>query len=354
MRGRTKGRAPRRRRARDARRDAPRRVSARGEGRERPVAFGDARTERGGSRGRARVPAAVAASRMGFVPWLFVYANPKAKPPPRHALASALWLRTRMFPTVIVEGGGVVPAVRTAAGRSSSVRGARARRGTRRRSGERAKEKGARTLLGQGRAGFRNDPGAGSVVRKRTGDGAPRPRDPRAFGKRRRAPEEAERACSAAAFEAAARRASVGVAASATRPAEATGVGGWEESLAPRASFIRPRADLRPRSRDFPNDGTGGLDRRRLGSRRERLSPNADQNDARRSIEPNEPPDSSSSSSSRRVPAKGVGHASPLREVIEASGVRGVTSSARSDRRHSRPRRRLTVRGPLFRWRRAP
>ena len=213
MRGRTKGRAPRRRRARDARLDAPRRVSARGEGLERPVAFGDARTERGGSRGRARVPAAVAASRMGFVPWLFVYANPKAKPPPRHALASALWLRTRMFPTVIVEGGGVVPAVRTAAGRSSSVRGARARRGTRRRSGERAKEKGARTLLGQGRAGFRNDPGAGSVVRKRTGDGAPRPRDPRAFGKRRRAPEEAERACSAAAFEAAARRASVGVAA---------------------------------------------------------------------------------------------------------------------------------------------
>ena len=89
-----------------------------------------------------------------------------------------------------------------------------------------AKEKGARTLLGQGRAGFRNDPGAGSVVRKRTGDGAPRPRDPRAFGKRRRAPEEAERACSAAAFEAAARRASVGVAASATRPEEATGDGG--------------------------------------------------------------------------------------------------------------------------------
>ena len=128
MRGRTKGRAPRRRRARDARRDAPRRVSARGEGRERPVAFGDARTERGGSRGRARVPAAVAASRMGFVPWLFVYANPKAKPPPRHALASALWLRTRMFPTVIVEGGGVVPAFgRPRGGRPRS--GARARAG---------------------------------------------------------------------------------------------------------------------------------------------------------------------------------------------------------------------------------
>lgn len=305
MRGRTKGRAPRRRRARDARRDAPRRVSARGEGRERPVAFGDARTKRGGSRGRARVPAAVAASRMGFVPWLFVYANPKAKPPPRHALASALWLRTRMFPTVIVEGGGVVPAVRTAAGRSSSVRGARARRGTRRRSGERAKEKGARTLLEEGRAGFRNDPGAGSVVRKRTGDGAPRPRDPRAFGKRRRAPEEAERACSAAAFEAAARRASVGVAASATRPEERREMADGR-SLAPRASFIRPRADLRPRSRDFPNDGTGGLDRRRLGSRRERLSPNADQNDARRSIEPNEPPDSSSSSSEGSPPRCGT------------------------------------------------
>ena len=96
-----RGRAPRRRRARDARRDAPRRVSARGEGRERSVAFGDARTKRGGSRGRARVPAAVAASRMGFVPWLFVYANPKAKPPPRHALASALWLRTRSVATVM-------------------------------------------------------------------------------------------------------------------------------------------------------------------------------------------------------------------------------------------------------------
>ena len=123
-----RGRAPRRRRARNARRDAPRRVSARGDGRERPVAFGDARMKRGGSRGRARVPAAVAASRMGFVPWLFVYANPKAKPPPRHALASALWLRTRMFPTVIVEGGGVVPAFgRPRGGRPRS--GARARAG---------------------------------------------------------------------------------------------------------------------------------------------------------------------------------------------------------------------------------
>ena len=56
----------------------------------------------------------------------------------------------------------------------------------------------------------------------------------------------------------------------------------------------------------------------------------------------------------QKGPRRGVGHASPPREVIEASGVRGVTSSARSDRRHSRPRRRLTVRGPLFRWRRAP
>ena len=79
-----------------------------------------------------------------------------------------------------------------------------------------------------------------------------------------------------------------------------------ERSLAPRASFIRPRADLRPRSRDFPNDGTGGLDRRRLGSRRERLSPNADRNDARRSIEPNEPPDSSSSSSEGSPPRCGT------------------------------------------------
>ena len=148
-------------------------------------------------------------------------------------------------------------------------------------------------------------PRSGSVVRKRTGDGAPRPRDPRAFGKRRRAPEEAERACSAAAFEAAARRASVGVAASATRPEERREMADGR-SLAPRASFIRPRADLRPRSRDFPNDGTGGLDRRRLGSRRERLSPNADQNDARRSIEPNEPPDSSSSSSEGSPPRCGT------------------------------------------------
>jgi len=134
-------------------------------------------------------------------------------------------------------------------------------------------------------------PRSGSVVRKRTGDGAPRPRDPRAFGKRRRAPEEAERACFAAAFEAAARRASVGVAASATRPEERWRMGGVSRHAC--RSFVL--ADLRPRSRDFPNDGTGGLDRRRLGSRRERLSPNADRNDARRSIEPNEPPDSSSS-----------------------------------------------------------
>ena len=75
--------------------------------------------------------------------------------------------------------------------------------------------------------------------------------------------------------------------------------GRWSDgrSLAPRASFIRPRADLRPRSRDFPNDGTGGLDRRRLGSRRERLSPNADQNDARDRSNRTNLPDSSSSSS---------------------------------------------------------
>ena len=47
-------------------------------------------------------PAAEATSRMGDVPVLLVYANPKAKPPPRHALASALWFRTsscrRSFP----------------------------------------------------------------------------------------------------------------------------------------------------------------------------------------------------------------------------------------------------------------
>ena len=285
-----RGRAPRRRRARDARRDAPRRVSARGEGRERSVAFGDARTKRGGSRGRARVPAAVAASRMGFVPWLFVYANPKAKPPPRHALASALWLRTRMFPTVIVEGGGVVPAFgRPRGGRPRS--GARARAGGLAGGAANGRRKKARGPWNKGRAGLPQRPRSGSVVRKRTGDGAPRPRDPRAFGKRRRAPEEAERACFAAAFEAAARRASVGVAASATRPEERWRMGGVSRHAC--RSFVL--ADLRPRSRDFPNDGTGGLDRRRLGSRRERLSPNADRNDARRSIEPNEPPDSSSS-----------------------------------------------------------
>ena len=34
----------------------------------------------------------------------------------------------------------------------------------------------------------------------------------------------------------------------------------------------------------------------------------------------------------QKGPRQGVGHASPPREVIEASGVRGVTSSARSDR----------------------
>jgi hypothetical protein len=289
-----RGRAPRRRRARDARRDAPRRVSARGEGRKRSVAFGDARTKRGGSRGRARVPAAVAASRMGFVPWLFVYANPKAKPPPRHALASALWLRTRMFPTVIVEGGGVVPAVRTAAGRSSSVRGARARRGTRRRSGERAKEKGARTLLEEGRAGFRNDPGAARSLGKEpeTGrrDPAIRARSERGGGRRRR-----RRGRALPRLSRLRRGARPWVWRRARRDRRKRREMADGRSLAPRASFIRPRADLRPRSRDFPNDGTGGLDRRRLGSRRERLSPNADRNDARRSIEPNEPPDSSSS-----------------------------------------------------------
>ena len=139
-------------------------------------AFGDARTKRGGSRGRARVPAAVAASRMGFVPWLFVYANPKAKPPPRHALASALWLRTRMFPTVIVEGGGVVPAVRTAAERSSSVDRARARRGLAGGAANVHTKKARGPSGSSGRAGFRNDPGElGSVVRKIAGDGAPRP-----------------------------------------------------------------------------------------------------------------------------------------------------------------------------------
>ena len=46
-------------------------------------------------------PAAEATSRMGDVPVLLVYANPKAKPPPRHALASALWFRTSRLPTVI-------------------------------------------------------------------------------------------------------------------------------------------------------------------------------------------------------------------------------------------------------------
>ena len=47
------------------------------------------------------VPAAEATSRMGDVPVLLVYANPKAKPPPRHALASTLWFRTSRLPTVI-------------------------------------------------------------------------------------------------------------------------------------------------------------------------------------------------------------------------------------------------------------
>ena len=179
--------------------------------------------------------------------------------------------------------------VRTAAGRSSSVRGARARRGTRRRSGERAKEKGARTLLGQGRAGFRNDPGAARSLGKEpeTGrrDPAIRARSERGGGRRRR-----RRGRALPRLSRLRRGARPWVWRRARRDRRKRREMADGRSLAPRASFIRPRADLRPRSRDFPNDGTGGLDRRRLGSRRERLSPNADQNDARRSIEPNEPP----------------------------------------------------------------
>ena len=140
-------------------------------------------------------------------------------------------------------------------------RGGRPRSGARARAGGLAggaangRRKKARGPWNKGRAGLPQRPRSGSVVRKRTGDGAPRPRDPRAFGKRRRAPEEAERACFAAAFEAAARRASVGVAASATRPEERWRMGGVSRHAC--RSFVL--ADLRPRSRDFANDGTAVL-----------------------------------------------------------------------------------------------
>lgn len=92
--------AVRRRRARAERS----RLEARRETRDRPLD-----TRRHSMRGKHRrdrhherhVPAAEATSRMGDVPVLLVYANPKAKPPPRHALASTLWFRTSRLPTVI-------------------------------------------------------------------------------------------------------------------------------------------------------------------------------------------------------------------------------------------------------------
>ena len=92
-----------RRRRRRARAERARR-EARRETRDRPL---DTRWH--SMRGKNRrdrhherhVPAAEATSRMGDVPVLLVYANPKAKPPPRHALASTLWFRTSRLPTVI-------------------------------------------------------------------------------------------------------------------------------------------------------------------------------------------------------------------------------------------------------------
>lgn len=92
-----------RRRRRRARAERARR-EARRESRDRPL---DTRWH--SMRGKNRrdrhherhVPAAEATSRMGDVPVLLVYANPKAKPPPRHALASTLWFRTSRLPTVI-------------------------------------------------------------------------------------------------------------------------------------------------------------------------------------------------------------------------------------------------------------
>jgi hypothetical protein len=42
-----------------------------------------------------------AASFSGDEPCVFVYANPYAKPPPRHALARTLWFLASIEPTVM-------------------------------------------------------------------------------------------------------------------------------------------------------------------------------------------------------------------------------------------------------------